>query len=248
MRVAIICEGSTDRAVLEAVIRALVHVEEMVPLHPDFDRLRRPPGSRWRLPTGWQAVRAFLRDFSPGLGAGQYDLVVIQVDASIRLLPEINKVLRQAQTVESPADGGEEPVASGRSRRPRRALAQVAELAPLCAHVQSWSPRGLRESAAVVLPREGTEAWLLAANSQVKNVESLHAPERRLAQKGLIGVRGGDPEKLAERYGELARPLVRLVKDSKSLRAVPELERFVGKVRERARRSGGRHAVQDGAG
>lgn len=204
MRVGIICEGSTDFAVLEQLVVAVVGADQCVMLQPDFDRLRRreaAPGP------GWQGVRKFLQTSAPALAIGALDLVVIHVDASIRNLDEIKKIKLPA-----PEDDGN-------------------ELDPLCDHVKSWATGGLPDNAVVVLPREDLETWLLAAHTNLKDVESIDAPAEELAVRKLIERRrDGSVEKSPARYAELASPLLRLASDPKRRVRVAELDRFIGKL------------------
>lgn len=125
MRVAVICEGATDFAVLEALALTLVPADECVQLHPSFDRLRAGDTS---IGTGWQAVRKFLRQAGPALGLGLYDVIIVQVDASIRFTGELAKAKLRAA-----AEG--EP-----------------ELLPLCEHVRTWVGGDLPEGAVIASP------------------------------------------------------------------------------------------------
>ncbi|MFL5344919.1 MAG: hypothetical protein ACJ8AT_08995 [Hyalangium sp.] len=207
MRVGIICEGSTDFAVIEALALDLLPADECVQLHPDFDRLR-STGDPAHAP-GWQGVRTFLQTSGPALALPVYDVIVIQIDASIRKLKEL--------------------------RLPRTDDVGPVSLEPLYEHVASWATGGLPASAVITLPREELEAWLVAANTNVKDVEALEDPAGELVSHGLIGIRKNKPDKDAQIYRKLVVPLVRLARDPKKVRKVPELERFVGKLRIRAR-------------
>lgn len=210
MKVGIICEGSSDFVLLEALALDLLPADECVQLHPDFDKLR-ATGDSSHAP-GWQGVRKFLQTSGPALALAVYDVIVIQVDASIRKLRELK--LPQPEALE----GEPEP------------------LDALCDHIKSWATDGLTESAVIALPREDIEAWLVAAHTRVKDVEALGNPASELATHGIIGTVNGKPSKNAEAYRELAVPLVKLARDAKRVRAVPELERFANKLRARARK------------
>lgn len=206
MRVGIVCEGSTDDRVLRAVCREVLGADGLVLtlLQPDMDALRaRAPGAG----TGWQAVRAFLRQAGAGLAAATFDILVIQVDADLRLLPEIRKVL-----ADSDSDA----------------------LDALCDHVKSWIPGGVPESAVIALPRESIEAWLVAAATRMHDVEGLPKPVEDLCDAGLLERRDNGPYKDSKRYEALAAQLAPLLRDRRRLPKVPELERFAGKLAARA--------------
>jgi hypothetical protein len=209
MRVGIVCEGSTDFEVFKALIVALIGSPNLrlVLLQPDFDALR---GKRMEQGTGWQAVRKYLRSPAFPVTVSGYDLVVVQVDADIRKLPEVNRQL----AAEPSGD----------------------ELEALCAHVKSWMAGGVPPNAIVALPREATEAWLLAMHSRKTDVEGVVDPAQAMADAGLIASTERGPDKKSTRYAELTEPLVRALKDQKLLRKLPELERFVGKVHSAAQR------------
>jgi hypothetical protein len=213
MRVGIICEGKTDFVVLEALALALGGATECVLLQPDFDRLK---ARDFLSGTGWQAVRKYLRQNAVALGLGVYDLLVVHVDASIRHKHELQKAKLRA------ADPDE------------------AELAPLCEHVRSWAGGGLPEGAIIALPREELESWLVAAHTNIKDVEAVTDPAEELAVRGLVArFEDGTPEKTEERYTALRDPLVALARDRRKRAAIAELERFVVKL-DAARR---RHAA-----
>jgi hypothetical protein len=209
MRVGIICEGSTDFVVLEALALDLLPASECVLLHPDFDKLQssRDPAHA----PGWQGVRKFLQSSGPALALTVYDVIVIQVDASIRKLKEL-RLPRPAD------DDGPEP------------------LDALYDHVKSWAEGGLPGHAVIALPREELEAWLIAAHTNLKEVEAIADPARELARCGLIGMRNNKPFKEAETYRELAGALVKLARDTRKVRKLPELERYISKLRACARK------------
>lgn len=205
MKVGIICEGPTDFAVLEALALDLIDAQQCILLQPDFDRLRTGDSSAGG---GWQNVRKFLQSSSVGLAIDKFDIVVIQVDASIR------KNLKKLR-----ASSAGEP-----------------ELASLCDHVKGWAEDGLPASAVIALPREDIEAWLLAATTQVKNVEENEDPVVELSNRGIVGRRkDGTADKSAESYRQLSKALIRLAKERKERARVPELDRFVSKLESRAR-------------
>jgi hypothetical protein len=213
MRVSIVCEGSTDFPVLEAVLRAAI--PQMKPaaflVQPDFDALREKRGEAPG--PGWQGVRKFLKGPDAAVALGTYDAMIIQVDASIRKEPEVVK------------ESGEE--------------GEAIELEALRALVTGWLVTEESTKAVFVLPREATEAWLLAAHTHLHRVEEIEDPAGSLADRELIAREKGSPQKKQERYRELAKPLPALVGDPRKLRAVPELERFVGDLRSFARSRGG---------
>jgi hypothetical protein len=208
MRVGIICEGPTDFVVLEALALELLPADECVLLHPDFDKLQ-STGDRAHAP-GWQGVRTFLKTSGPALGLLVYDLLVIQVDASIRKLKELR--------LPPPEDEDFGPEA----------------LAPLREHVESWADGELPESALIVLPREELEAWLVAAHTNLKEVEAMGDPAGELASRGLIKIKKGKPDKDSKVYRTLLPPLMKLARDAKKVRKLPELERFLGELRARS--------------
>ncbi|MEM9455714.1 MAG: hypothetical protein AAGF11_16140 [Myxococcota bacterium] len=211
MRVGIICEGSTDFPVLREIVAQILHTRHPTfsLLQPDFDALSRPPGIR-KPATGWQAVRSFLQ--SGAVAMSTLDLVVVQVDASIRRLVSV------ARQVDSD------------------------ELDDLCDHVKGWMGEAVPDAVVITLPREEIETWLLAAHTRVKTAEVLKDPATALLDHGLLDARTGKkrgvrvPDKRSRRYEELARPLRSKVTDARWLKTVPELARFVDKLRAHQRR------------
>lgn len=215
MDIRIVCEGSTDSAVLRVVMGVVLkdYIPVINMIHPDEDALRkkpkeRPPGT---LGPGWQGVRAWLkRGAAVHAALAGADLLVVHVDADIRRENEIARGLRAPESGEDQLD-------------------------PLCEHVKTWFAGGVPPNAIVVLPREATEAWLLAVHSRLINVEADPMPAKTLQATGLIGTKGVDPHKRPVRYRELAASLAVLIADSRQLARVPELERFVNKLRSLAR-------------
>lgn len=213
MRVGVVCEGSTDYPVLETVIRA--SIPRLKPtcrlIQPDFDALRdrRPgiPGS------GWQGVRALLKSPAVAVALDSYDLLVVQIDASVRKLREVATELRKTR------DGEEDSV-----------------LEPLREHVAGWFETTQTDKEVIVLPKEGTEAWLVAVHTRRHHVEDIDDPAGELAARGLIPTDDGVPWKAQARFADLASPLASLVKERRKLAAVPELQRFVGELRRFERR------------
>jgi hypothetical protein len=209
VRVGIVCEGSTDFAVLRVVCGEVLGTKDLsvTLLQPRFDALA---GRRGGTPgPGWQGVRAFLQQTAQRLGAAAQDVIVVHVDADIRKLAEIKKCLGESANGE--------------------------ELGPLCDHVKSWMPGGVPESVVIVLPREATEAWLCAVATHRADVESIQRPADDLRNAGVIGTRGETAEKLASAYAALAGGLGPLLRDRRKLAKVPELARFAGKIAARAR-------------
>jgi hypothetical protein len=209
VRVGIVCEGSTDFAVLRVVCGELLGTRDLsvTLLQPRFDALVGRAGGAPG--PGWQGVRAFLRQTVGTLAAADQDVIVVHVDADLRHLPEIGKHLGES------ADG--------------------EELGPLCDHVKSWMPGGVPESVVIVLPREATEAWLCAVATHRADVESIRKPADELRGAGVVGDRGGAAEKLAAAYAGLAAGLAPLLRDRRRLARVRELERFVGKIAARTK-------------
>lgn len=207
MNVGIVCEGATDFAVLDVLITSLVQNSACFPIHPLRDELTKRIGNG-----GWQSIRKFLRNSGLGLKLGFYDLVVIQVDASVRLDKEITKLaLREAEEGEP-------------------------DLLPFCEHVKSWVAGGVSENVLVALPREDLESWLLAIHTQIRDVESIPDPANELMNRGILSKSLlGSPVKEDRVFRQLAGPIDRLIRRQRDLARVPELERTVGKIRYRAR-------------
>lgn len=204
MRVGIICEGSTDYVVLQAIVAEVLRRYDPTfsLLQPDFDALARP---RERRPaTGWQAVRAFLQ--AGNVQLTPLDLVVVQVDASIRHLG---------------------PVAS---------LVEDDGLEALCDLVKRWIGAPVPPSAIIALPREETESWLVAAHTRRKRIEDIADPAEVLVSAELLRPRRGKPDKSSERYRELTVALRQQLSRPRWLATVPELERFCNKIRAHGRR------------
>lgn len=208
MIVGIVCEGSTDSAVLRAICAEVLGKEGLVfrALQPDFDRLRQ------RDPTapgpGWQGVRKFLQDAANMALAAALDALVVQVDADIRKLPEVAR---------------------------RLVPDEDEEMGALCRHVKDWMAGGVPGSAVIVLPRESTEAWIVAAATRKKNVEAIEDPAQELVDAGVIGLTKGKPDKRAASYEGHFPSLLSKLKEPRQLEAIPELERFVGKLSRRTR-------------
>jgi len=114
-------------------------------------------------------------------------------------------------------------------------LDEGEDLGPLCAHVKGWMAGGVPDSAVIVLPRESTEAWIVAAATRKKNVEAIDDPAQALVDAGVIGVIKGKPDKRAADYEAHIPSLLAKLKAPKELRAIPELARFVGKLNAMAR-------------
>ena len=215
MDIRIVCEGPTDSAVLRVVLGVVLkdYIPVINMIHPDEDALRKKPNERppGTLGPGWQGVRAWLkRGAAVHAAMAGADLLVVHVDADIRRDNEIARSLRAAESSEDDLD-------------------------PLCEHVKTWFTGGVPPNAIVVLPREATEAWLLAVHSRLINVEADSMPAKTLQATDLIGPKGGEPHKRPARYRALAASLAVLIADNKQLARVPELERFVNKLRSRAR-------------
>jgi hypothetical protein len=211
VRVGIVCEGSTDFAVLRVLCGELLGTTDLFVtlLQPRFDALAGRAGGAPG--PGWQGVRAFLQQTGGKLAAAGQDVIVVHVDADIRHLPEVEKLLRESEDGE--------------------------ELGSLCDLVKTWMPGGVPASVVIVLPREATEAWLCAVASTIHraDVEDIRKPADALRDAGVVGDLGGTAEKRALQYAALAAGLGALLRDRRKLAKVPEMERFVGKLAARAR-------------
>ncbi len=209
--VGIVCEGSTDFAVLRAVTKALVGADQFVLLQPDFDRLQ--VGTAGQPGPGWQGVRKFLQRSSGALGMGLYDLVIVQVDADLLALPEIERELT-AENDDPP--GG---------------------LDALCRHVKGWIDVSVLSLVLITLPRQSTGAWLVASHTRKKNVEGIPEPDEVLADAGLLERDArGRPLKEQAKYEGLAVALIAKLNDKQGIsRTMPELARFVGKLDSKRR-------------
>jgi hypothetical protein len=186
---------------------------EVVKTQRSVDRLTllQPPRDRLTGPgPGWQGVRQFLKTEGAGLDIGVHDLVVVHVDADIRTDPAISRQLSVDE---------EDP----------------GSLERLCDHVKSWFVGGVSANAVIVLPREATDAWLLAAHTNIVRPETVEDPSAVLAERGLIGQRDGRPLKSAEDYRQLSQALVRLIRRRRTAK-LPELERFLRKLQAFGRR------------
>lgn len=102
------------------------------------------------------------------------------------------------------------------------------ELDGLCRVVKSWANAAPAANCVIVLPREEIESWLLAAHSHAKRIEQIADPLSRLREVGLVGEGKG---KSSVKYRELCRALPSVIDDADQLARIPELERFVGKIR-----------------
>jgi hypothetical protein len=205
MRIGIICEGRTDDTVLRAILRELCKPKDLV-----FVPLQPPTDKLGNVGKGgWQGVRKFLGHPSSALSAAPLELIIIQVDADTRHDPAIAPHLTREE--------GDD------------------DLDALCRHVKSWAKASLPDSVVIALPRETTDTWLLAAHSRRKNVETIENPARVLADAGCLRTENNKPLKSAADYEKLAVSLLVKLKDPGELHAIPELERFVGKVRARLR-------------
>jgi hypothetical protein len=211
MRVSVVCEGSTDFPVLDVVIRAAIPKSKPISRHvqPNYDALRqRLPGTPG---PGWQGVRRFLKSPSLAVALEHCDVLIVQVDASIRKLREIATQL--------PGAGEDDPI-----------------LELLREHVVGWFGATPTAKAVIVLPKEETESWLVAVHTNRHNVEEIEDPVGELVAKGLIPISENEPWKAQARYTVLAAPLERLVKNEKKLRGLTELDGFVSKLRRIERR------------
>ena len=205
MRVGIVCEGVTDFAVLKAIAEAVLVGRQPTfsLLQPDHDRVRRP--GEPPVAGGWQTVRSFLKAGNAQLSLARIDVVIVQVDASVRLEGEV--VRRLASD----------------------------ELEGLCDHVKEWIGDPIPASVVITLPCEEIETWLVAVHTRRKGVEAIDDPAGALVEEGLIGTRNGRPDKKSADYSRLSEPLKHRVGEKRWLRSVPELERLCSKLRARVR-------------
>jgi hypothetical protein len=175
-----------------------------------------PTFDRLRPGPGWQGVRKFLQQSGSGLHLGIYDLIAIHVDAAVADLPEVAQTLAM--------EDGE----------------IKGDLSAFCRHVKGWLGQPIPETVAIALPRRSTEAWLVAAHTNKKQVEEIDDPAKVLVARGVLTERGGKVEKTSERYTELSLALPKLISNRQDLKRVPELDRFVSKVRDRFRKLKGK--------
>jgi hypothetical protein len=200
-----------------------VVLKMVVAAQGDVERftLLQPPKDRLTGPgPGWQGVRRFLQLEGAGLDIGVHDLVVVHVDADIRNDPALRGEL---------AGDADDP----------------DSLEPLCDYVKRWFSGGVSPNAVIVLPREATDAWLLAAHSNIRRPEAVQSPATALADRQIIPSDNGRPVKRTEDYERLSEALVRLIRRGSTQR-LPELERFLEKLRALRRRVGRRR--REGAG
>lgn len=208
MRIAIICEGSSDYPILKSIVDVVLGQPAVYSfIQPDFDALQRRepvPGP------GWQGVRNFLKRSDLDVTATIHDIIIVQVDADLLSLKEITNSLRSTEIGEP-------------------------ELQPLCDLVKSWAGRPLPEATIITLPRQSIESWLIAAHTKLKSVEEVMNPAQILQDRGLIDATTTSlPEKAARTYTDLSRALKSLISNTNKLaREVPELARFVSKIRIR---------------
>ena len=126
LTVAVLCEGSSDFPVLKAVVEAALAPAELTfrLVQPDFDALRQKvPGTPG---PGWQGIRKYLGLPALRVAAERNDIVLVQVDADVRLSNEVAAQLEPP----GPEDG---------------------ELDPLCRHVKSWMKGGVTASVVIAL-------------------------------------------------------------------------------------------------
>lgn len=209
MNVGIICEGTTDYEVLTVVVHRAIapRIPTFTLLQPDGDRLAGPPSGP--VSSGWQAVRRFLQTSEAGLRIGRFDLVVVHVDADVEAL-----VAGALARHDSDERGG---------------------LDALCRHVKGWIGGEVPANVVIVLPRASIEAWMVAAHMNYKDVEAKTDPVALLADGGLLPRRDGMVEKKRAAYRRLAETLPALMKDRRRVHALPELHRFIDKVKSRHR-------------
>ncbi len=93
-RVAIVCEGPTDRVIIEAVLDHYLDDYEPVPIQPPIANIG---GDAGPLGGGWKGVRTWCSQEATGPGGlstilANADLLVIQTDADAASDPEISNV------------------------------------------------------------------------------------------------------------------------------------------------------------
>ena len=209
MRVGIVCEGPTDYVVLREVCRAALSGKghSYALLQPDVDALKQKNPAATG--PGWQGVRAFLQQTGVTLGASVQDVLVVHLDADIRHLPAVKPHLGRENTED--------------------------DLSLLCDHIKSWFPGPLPEKVVIVIPREATEAWLVAAHTNLHDVEAIARPADALREAGLIGGVAGNPQKQPPIFEKLAANLAVLMRNKRRMAELPELGRFLGKLHARAK-------------
>jgi hypothetical protein len=209
MHVGIVCEGPTDYVVLREVCRAVLAGKghRYTLLQPDKDALMQKDPAAFG--SGWQGVRAFLQQTGVTLVASVHDVLVVHLDADIRHLHAVKAHLGRETTED--------------------------ELSLLCDHIKSWFPGPLPAKLVIVIPREATEAWLVAAHTNLHDVEAIARPADALRDAGLIGGVAGNPQKQPLIFEKLAADLAVLVRNKRRLAEVPELGRFLGKLNARVK-------------
>ena len=83
-RVALVCEGPTDRAILEAILDHYLGDYEPMPIQPPTGVVG---GAAGPLGGGWKGVRTWCQQEDPATVLSNADLLIVQVDADIALDP-----------------------------------------------------------------------------------------------------------------------------------------------------------------
>jgi hypothetical protein len=92
-RVAVVCEGPADRAIIEAVLDHYLDDYQPLPIQPPITNVG---GDSGPFGGGWKGVRTWSEQEASGPGGIQTilanaDLLVIQVDADVAIDPEISR-------------------------------------------------------------------------------------------------------------------------------------------------------------
>ncbi|AUX40568.1 uncharacterized protein SOCE26_019690 [Sorangium cellulosum] len=213
MIIGIVCEGSSDFPVLEAVVEAaLGDGHEVRYLRPETDALFRPGG--------WTAVKAWCEEHASWLSdfmtVGNIDLLIIHVDADVRRhVPELKKK-KGEPTTQDLCDTIKGWLKLRQSAKGRRVL--------------------------IVIPAQATEAWLVAAQGgATPDLEKEAKPVTRLVQRKLVSTIGGKPDKSPAVYRDLATPLRSHAAELRGV--LRELDHFMGKLEAGRERTGARRST-----
>ncbi len=90
-RVAMVCEGPTDQAIIEAILDDYVEDYESISIQPPITAIG---GSAGIYGAGWKGVRTWCRQEAAGVNitniTQNFDLLIIQVDADVMLDAKVN--------------------------------------------------------------------------------------------------------------------------------------------------------------
>lgn len=195
--VSIVCEGESDRIVLEAVLYQLF---------PDGRceiREPREPGRRGGRVSGWTQVQRWCERHGPVLESylpcSGIDVLIVHVDADAR------------------------------------SHLQVGTTEELCATVKRWlrlDAERLRKlpQIIIVIPKESTEAWLVAAaGSPTPQIEKIANPRERLISLHELPDRDVPWSVRKQRYEHLSAQLAAQLTTLGPM--LVELKRFIDKVK-----------------